>query len=65
MTKVRDGYLALSVEKEQALAVFQEIMPKLIKLTALLPNGNRVTNSCLTDSLGLGQESASALPHIR
>jgi len=34
MTKVREGYLALSVEKEEALAAFQEIMPQLIKLTA-------------------------------
>jgi hypothetical protein len=32
MSKVRDGYLALSVERDQALTVFQEIIPRILKL---------------------------------
>jgi hypothetical protein len=32
MAKVRDGHLALSVERDQALGVFQEIIPHILKL---------------------------------
>jgi hypothetical protein len=32
MAKVKDGYLALSVERDQALAIFQEIIPRTVKL---------------------------------
>jgi predicted regulator of Ras-like GTPase activity (Roadblock/LC7/MglB family) len=32
MAKVRDGYLALSVESDQALTIFQEIIPRIVKL---------------------------------
>lgn len=34
MTKVPDGHLALSVDAPDALSVFQEIMPQILKLTA-------------------------------
>jgi predicted regulator of Ras-like GTPase activity (Roadblock/LC7/MglB family) len=32
MAKVGDGYLAVSVEREQALTIFQEIIPRILKL---------------------------------
>jgi hypothetical protein len=32
MAKVRDGYLAISVEREQGLIVFQEIIPHILGL---------------------------------
>jgi len=32
MAKVRDGYLAISVERDQALTVFQQAIPQILKL---------------------------------
>jgi hypothetical protein len=34
MAKVGNGHLAMSVDKSHALAVFQEIIPQVLKLTA-------------------------------
>jgi hypothetical protein len=34
MAKVGNGHLAISVDKSHALAVFQEIIPQVLKLTA-------------------------------
>lgn len=34
VAKAGNGHLAISVDKSHALAVFQEIMPKVLKLTA-------------------------------
>jgi len=34
VAKVGNGHLAISVDKSDALAVFQEIIPQVIKLTA-------------------------------
>jgi hypothetical protein len=34
LARVKDGHLALSVDKPHALTVFQEIMPEIVKLAA-------------------------------
>ena len=34
IAKVGNGHLAISVDRDHALAVFQEIIPRVLKLTA-------------------------------